>query len=168
MTTNVYVNTYTHSLVYVSDKMLRSVYDIVRLSGLDPSVLVNDWVVVDRGLTTWMHTQHLQAVHLEIYDPTNDRLVTRWDLTVIYNASTNGDGSFQEDPEAIRTAIEKAGHVPARCGYRIIATTRQGRPDVDGWSPTTARPLDGMVRQSVGTAISAPDIQAAAGYWRRV
>ena len=35
--TSVAVNTYTHSVTYVADNILKSMKDIVRLSGLDPA-----------------------------------------------------------------------------------------------------------------------------------
>ena len=41
--TSVAVNTYTHSVTYVADNILKSFKDIVRLSGLDPGKLVADW-----------------------------------------------------------------------------------------------------------------------------
>ncbi len=166
MRTSVHVSVYTHSLNYVSDRMLRSIHQIIAASGLDVSIFIDQWAVVDRGLTTWMRTRDLQSVHLEIYDSDTDQLVTRWDLNVLYEAGGE-DGGFHEDPEAILSAIVKAGHVPARCRYRILATTKEGRPDVEGWSTTSARSVDGMVRQSVGTAVASPDIQATAGYWRK-
>ncbi len=35
--TSVGVNTYTHSVTYVADNIMKSFKDIIRLSGLDPS-----------------------------------------------------------------------------------------------------------------------------------
>jgi hypothetical protein len=37
MTTTVSVNTYTHSVTYVADNILKSIKDIIRLSGLNPA-----------------------------------------------------------------------------------------------------------------------------------
>ena len=45
--TNVAVNTYTHSVTYVADNILKSLKDIIRLSGLDPSV--RGGVIVGHG-----------------------------------------------------------------------------------------------------------------------
>jgi len=39
--TTVTVNTYTYSVTYVADNILKSIKDIIRLSGLDPSNLVD-------------------------------------------------------------------------------------------------------------------------------
>jgi hypothetical protein len=41
--TTVAVYSYTHSVTYVADNILKSFKDIIRLSGLDPSNLVESW-----------------------------------------------------------------------------------------------------------------------------
>ena len=41
--TSVAVYSYTHSVTYVADNILKSFKDIIRLSGLDPTKLVEDW-----------------------------------------------------------------------------------------------------------------------------
>ena len=41
--TSVAVYTYTHSVTYVADNILKSFKDIIRLSGLDPAKFVDDW-----------------------------------------------------------------------------------------------------------------------------
>ena len=38
--TSVAVNTYTYSVTYVADNILKSMKDIIRLSGLDPTNMV--------------------------------------------------------------------------------------------------------------------------------
>jgi hypothetical protein len=52
--TSVAVNTYTHSVTYVADNILKSLKDIVRLSGLDPSKLVDGWESNMLALRTWL------------------------------------------------------------------------------------------------------------------
>ena len=47
--TSVGVYSYTHSVTYVADNILKSFKDIIRLSGLDPTKLVEDWAVLMRG-----------------------------------------------------------------------------------------------------------------------
>ena len=70
--TSVAVNTYTHSVTYVADNILKSLKDIIRLSGLDPSEFVGDWELNMRGVQTWLNTGDLESVELEIYDPMTD------------------------------------------------------------------------------------------------
>ncbi|MGH2266676.1 hypothetical protein ACQ1Z3_16415, partial [Enterococcus faecalis] len=60
--TNVVVNTYTHSVTYVADNILKSLKDIIRLSGLDPSAFVGDWELHMRGVQTWLNTGDLETV----------------------------------------------------------------------------------------------------------
>src|SRR5215203_2319669 len=50
MSTVVSVNTYTQSVTYVTDKLLTSIKNIIRLSGLNPTKLVSDWGALERGI----------------------------------------------------------------------------------------------------------------------
>ena len=54
MSTFVAVNTYTHSVTYVTGNILRSLQDIVRLSGLNPTQISEEWSVLERGISTWI------------------------------------------------------------------------------------------------------------------
>lgn len=164
--TSVVVNTYTHSVVYVADNILRSLKDIIRLSGLDPSEFVGDWDTHMRGLQTWLNSGDLETVKLEIYDPKTDDLIFRWDIEIAYGW-TGGDGSFWTDPEQLRYAIKKEGLVPSEARYRFLVQTKPGRPDVIGWSSTTGRSTTGMVRQSLGTTVEHSGLGARTSYLRR-
>lgn len=166
MSTFVAVNTYTHSVTYVTDKLLTSMKVIIRLSGLSPAKLAGQWETLERGIKRWLETQHLEQVLLEVFDPQTSTLVGRWDLAIGYGFQ--GDGSFWIDPDTISYAIQKQGVLPATCDYRIVTTTKPGRPDVDGWSSVTLLSTAGFVHQGVGTAIDGSGLTAAAGYWRKV
>lgn len=166
MSTIVYVNTYTHSVTYVTDKLLTSIKNIVRLSGLNPGKLVADWRVLERGIRTWLGTKDLKQVHLEVYDPKTDGLVGRWDLEMYYGF--DGDGSFWQDPDAIKYHIEKQGLFPSDCDYAVLTTTNPNRPNVEGWSRMALRSTSGFVKQSIGTTIDGSGLSAAAGYWRKL
>jgi hypothetical protein len=165
--TSVCAYSYTHSVTYVADNILKSLKDIIRLSGLDPAKFADDWEVNQRGIRSWLDSGHLELVTLEIYHPTTDALITRWDITVLYGWSS-GDGSFWTDTEQLRYAILKAGVVPSQAKYRLIIQNKPGRPDVEGWSPTTFRSTDGMVRQSLGATVQHQGLGANASYWRKV
>src|SRR5688572_26507418 len=102
--TSVSVYSYTHSLTYVADNILKSLKDIIRLSGLDPTKLVSDWDSNLRAISTWMTSGDLQRVVLEIYNPKTDGLITRWDIDIIYNYSS-GDGSFWTDTDQLNYHI---------------------------------------------------------------
>ena len=166
MSTHVVVNTYTHSVTYVTDKLLCSMKQIIKQSGLSPENLTSSWETLERGIERWLETQDLEELHLEVYNPGTDALVGRWDFEIFYGAQ--GDGGFWLDADAIKYAIRKQGVWPGACDYRVVATTRPGRPDVIGWSKTTLRSTDGFVRQSIGTTIDGNGLSTGTGYWRKV
>lgn len=156
---------YTHSVTYVADNILKSIKDIIVLSGMDPSNFVEDWETNIRGIRTWLESGHLEKVVLEIYHPTTDNLIRRWDVDIVYG-SGDGDGRFWTDTEQLRAAIKKAGIDPSQASYRLVVTNKNGRPDVDGWKSTTFRSTEGMVRQSLGSTVEHNGLGAQASYWR--
>ncbi len=166
MSTFVTVNTYTHSVTYVTNKLLLSLESIIRWSGLSPEKIAADWVVLEHGIKTWLETEDLTQLVLEVYNPRTDALIGRWDLEIRYGYV--GDGSFWVDTDDIRYHIQKAGVWPATCNYRVVATTKPNRPDVPGWSGTALRSTNGFVKQSIGTTIDGSGLSVGSGYWRRV
>ena len=167
MRISVSVNTYTHSVTYVSDNILRSLQDIVRLSGLSPENLANQWASIDLALKTWMKSQHLEKVILEVYDPGTSKLVRRWDLNLDYAWTGSGDGRFWVDTEQIKAAIRKAGYWSSTCHYDIIMSNKPGHPDVDGWGPCAFRSTEGFIKQSLGSTIEHCGLGASASYYRK-
>jgi hypothetical protein len=166
MSTFVVVNTYTHSVTYVADKMLHSLHQIIRESGLNPEKLTDDWDTLQRGISTWLASYHLESVTLEVFNPDTDALVGRWDFEVYYGIA--GDGAMWVNTEDIKYHIRKAGQWPSLCDYRIITSTKPGRPSVSGWSSTTFRSTEGFVRQGIGTTIDGNGhISAGTAYWRK-
>jgi len=166
MSTFVVVNTYTHSVTYVTDKMLMSLKEIIRCSGLSPEKLADQWTVLHRGIRAWLNSRDLEALILEVYNPVTDVLIGRWDFDIFYGSS--GDGGMWVNTDDIKYHIRKAGQWPSSCDYRIVLTTKDGRPDVTGWSSTTLRSTDGFVRQSVGTTIDGNGLKSGTAYWRAV
>ena len=165
MSSLVIVNTRSHSITYVTDKLLTSLKNIIRLSGLNPEKLSSDWQVLERGIRRWLESEHLQELHLEVYHPKTDKLVGRWDFEVFYGST--GDGAFWIDTDAIKYHICKAGLWPSSCEYRIVVTNKPGRPDVEGWSTTTLRSTDGFIKQSIGTIIDGGGLRTGGSYWRK-
>jgi hypothetical protein len=166
MSTFVVVNTYAYSITYVTDKILNSIKNIIRLSGLSPEKLTGEWPILERGIKKWLEGEFLEEIHLEVYNPVTDALVGRWDSEIFYGYT--GDGAFWVDPDAIKYHIKKAGVWPSTCEYRIVVTTKPGRPDVAGWGTATLRSTDGFLKQSIGTTIDGSGLSAGTGYWRKV
>ncbi len=168
MSTFVTVNTYTHSVTYVTGNILRSLQDIVRLSGLNPTQISEEWSVLERGISTWVDSKHLETIVLEVYNPSTNLLIGRWDIDIAYEWSGAGGGRFWVDTEQIKFAIKKAGVWPSDSKYSIICQTKNGRPNVDGWSTVQFRSTAGMVKQSLGTTIEHSGLGAASSYYRKV
>jgi hypothetical protein len=165
MSTFVAVNTYTHSVTFVTENILRSLQDIVRLSGLDPGKISDDWKSLELGIRTWIDSKHLETIVLEVYNPSTDVLIKRWDIEISYG--WDGDsGRFWVDTDQIKMAIKKAGVWPADSNYRIVCCNKDGRPHVIGWSPTTLRSTSSLIKQSLGTTIEHNGLGAAASFYR--
>lgn len=164
--TTVAVNTYTHSVTYVADNILKSIKDIIRLSGLDPSKLVDGWDTYMRALKVWLDGQYLERAVLEIFNPKTDALVLRWDMDIVYNWSS-GDGGFWTDTDQLRYHIRKAGLAPSDADYRLLLKHKPGAPDVSGWSTSPYRSTAAMTRQSLGSTIEHSGLGANTAYWRQ-
>lgn len=163
--TTVSAYSYTHSVTYVADNVLKSLKDIIRMSGMDPSKLANEWESTHLAIRTWLGTQHLEKVVLEVYNPLNNALVLRWDIDIVYQWS-GSDGVFYTDTDQLRYHITKAGVAPASANYDILLKNKPGRPDVVGWGTGSYRATDAMVRQSLGSTIEHSGLGANAAYWR--
>lgn len=164
---SVSVNTYTHSVTYLADNMLKSVKDIIVLSGLDPSAFVGDWEFYKTGMRTWLQSGHLEKVILEVFDPANDALIVRWDIEVAYGWSSDADGSFWTDTDQLRYAIRKSGVPPSRARYRFLVIRKEGFANVAGWVSVQFRSTNGMIRQSLGTTVEHSGLGASTSYLRR-
>lgn len=158
---------YTHSVTYVTDNILKSLKDIIVLSGLDPAKFVESWESNKRAMKAWLDSGHLTKVVLEVYDPSNDQLIIRWDIEIVYSWQAAGDGSFWTDTDQLRYAIKKAGVIPSLAKYDLILQNKNGRPDVEGWSSCSYRSTDGMAKQSLGTTVEHSGLGGQTGYWRK-
>jgi HORMA domain. len=165
MSTSVAVHSYVYSVNFVTDKMLLSLKEVIRESGLNPAKMTDDWAVLEAGIRTWLEGRYLERLVLEVYSKDEAKLVHRWDFDIDYD--TDGDGSMWVDTDEILYNLRKAGLTPKDCEYRFVAINAPGWPQVNGWSATTLRATDGFVRQSIGRTIDGSGIAASTAYWRR-
>ncbi|HTQ38188.1 MAG TPA: hypothetical protein VMJ32_04125 [Pirellulales bacterium] len=156
---------YTHTVTYVTTKMLLLLKEIIREIGLDPSKFSDEWETNERAISTWLASRDLQRATLEIYNPRDGALAARWDMDVVY--ATVGDGCLWADTAAARYAIAKAGLVPSSCRYDILLKTAPGRPDVYGWGPCDFRSTEGFKRYAVGATVGGNGLSAQTAYWSR-
>lgn len=163
--TGVNTNSRVHSLNFVSNNTLKSIKDIIRESGLDPSKMIGDSKVLLDGIRKWMDSGDLESVILEIIDPMSDNLIVRWDLEIVYD-EFQSDNVFFVDTEQIKLAVSKAVSLPSSAKYKIVVVTKPGSKDISGWVPCNLRTTDGMVRQSFGTNIRQNEFGVNVSFWR--
>ncbi|MEW1568586.1 HORMA domain containing protein [Streptomyces sp. NPDC093509] len=170
MSSAVHVNSHAHAVTHVSTGLIRGLRRIVKESGLDPAKMTNQWPILENGVETWLESRHLRSLVLEIHDPSRrsgDDLVGRFDFTIDYGYYPEADGELWLDPDTVYYTVRKAGAVPSRCDYRIVADNKPGRPDVAGWSTTSLRSTAGFTRHEVGTAIGGGSLGAGLSYYAR-
>ncbi len=167
--TSVVVNVHTQATTHVAANVLRSIRQIIKGCGLSTTKMLDQWAVLEAGVATWLQSGGLEALILEVYDP-SDRLDDRrgrFDFTIDYAHYGDGDGELWLDPETVRRTILKNGSYPSACDYRFVATTSSGRPNVDGWSTATLRSTAGFERHTVGTAVGGGNLGGSLAYYRR-
>ncbi|MBS0631618.1 MAG: HORMA domain containing protein [Verrucomicrobia bacterium] len=167
MSTTVSVNTYTHTATYIAAKMMLTLKEIVRETGLRPENMAGIWSSLEAGLAFYLRNQQLQTVVLEVHPAgrPND-LAGRWDLEINYSSSSTSDGgSFWTDTDLIRYSIAKSGAYPSTCSYRFLITVAPGAPDLAGWESATFLSTDRFTRYSLGSQIGAPGANVETHYW---
>jgi len=166
MSTTVAVNTYAHTATYIAGKILLTLKEIVRESGLDPAQLGTSWKSLEEAAAFYLRAQQLRSLTLEVYPASLPAsLAGRWDLELTYSTGGGDDGSFGTDTTLIRYSIAKAGLQPQNCGYRFVMSVAPGSPDFPGWGPTKFLSTDNFTRYSVGSQIGAPGAKVEAVYW---
>ena len=165
MSTATFVISYAYTVTHVTAKILHILTNIIRDIGLDPAKFTRSWAVYENGISAWLASRHLQRVTLEVYDPTTNNLLTRWDMDVVY--SSVGDGDLWYDAAAVRYAIAKAGLAPSSCLYDIKLNTLADRPYVAGWEDCAFRSTEGFNRYAVGATIGGNGLSTETAYWSR-
>ncbi len=165
MSTYTFTYSRTHTSVFVADNMRNLLRDIISLSGLDPTNLVDDWKTTGEAVKTWLSTGDLTRVTIEFFIPGSNKACLRWDFPISYDGSGVDDDMWLAK-ELVRNTIAKAGKPPANAKYEVILSTKPGRPNVPGMSSVEFRSTEGLVERTSGTAIATPDIMATMKYWR--
>jgi|SRR2546428_4919414 len=155
----------THTVTFVADNMRNVLGYIIREAGLDPSNLSDDWIVIGRGVRTWLETRDLLEITLEFYWPGSDSATGRWDFPINYDGS-GVDDDMWVDKEHLRRTVAKAVPPPLGCKYRVVLVTRPERPDVPGFVATTLRSTGKLESRCTGTVVATGDIRASIKYWR--
>ncbi len=166
MPTTVHVNTHTYATTHVATNLILSLKQLVMGCGLNPINYIGDWIILERGVVTWLRSRHLKQLVLEIYCPITNYLKKRFDFNIDYGYYPNGDGDLWIDRETVNFALRKAGTVPSYCSYNIIALRSPGFPAVQGWYPTHFRSTSDFKWGSVGAAVGGGSLSSSLHYWK--
>ena len=165
--THTFTYTRTHTSIYVADNMGSLLRDLINLSGLDPSKLVNSWQTLGKAVQVWLESGHLKSITIEFFEPGSDGLLTRWDFPISYDGS-GVDDDMWVDKQLVRQTIEKSPKPSANASYRVLLTAPgSDRPFVQGIEDTFFRSTEGFVSRSSGTSIATHDIMAGITYWKK-
>jgi len=167
MSTMVVVNTLTHSITFVTEKLLWSMKRIIIFAGLDTSDLISSWYLLEKGISTWLKSKDLRGATIEVFKKSDDSLITRIDFRIDYSYGSGDDGDFWVDVEPLKHAITKCGTLPQNCKYDVILLTEKHAPDVEGFVDTNFRSTEGFTCHSVGTTIGTNHIGTQLDYWRK-
>ena len=165
--TTVSVRSYTHTVTYVVDNILKTFKDIITLSGLSPAKMVGNWGITQNAMTTWINSGDLIGVTLEVYNPLTDALITRWDVDVVYAYSSSNE-RFWTDTDQLAYEIKKAGVWPKDASYDLILRSKVGRPDVTGMVACEFRSTDGFAKKTLGTTVEHSGLGGNASVYRRL
>lgn len=160
-----FIDTKAYSVSFLADKLMHSVKEIIRESGLDPTKLARQWTTLERGIGRWLTSQDLLKVSVEIYHPKKNRLVGRWDMDIIY--AYDGDGTLGCNLNPIRQLIEQEGTVPEQCDYRVLIVAKEGAEDVIGWDDLDSCDAGEVRPKRLGHLLWAGDMAVDYSYWRK-
>ena len=154
--TAVRVNTTAYATTHVATNMLKSIRKSRVGWPRHRAGLLNNWAVLENGVSTWLGSGHLQSLVLEVFDPTlatGKDLVGRFDFVIDYGYYGDGNGELWLDPDTVsyasaRTAATRVDAATASWPTRCP----ENRQSPDG-SDMTFRSTNGFTRHTVGAAI---------------
>lgn len=156
--------TFTHVTTYFADKMLMLLGNIIRDSGLSMTQFTSIRSVLELGIKTWLESDHLRSVTLEIFKPDTTTLIRRWDLD--WDKCDIAESGFWVDIRDIKYHLAKAGVLAADCTYSFLVDTKPGRPTVPGWGTGKYADTGGLKQFCLGTTVSAGGYGSRTSYWK--
>lgn len=165
--TYVHASVYAHTqnIIFMSDNLQIALREVIRENGLSPQKLVQDWVIVERGIRTWLATGHLTRIVVEFFKPGASIASARWDIPISYSGSGLEDDLWL-DKAYLRQLIAKSARPSADCSYRVILCTSSGAPDVEGFRDCAFLSTGTLAARSAGTVIATGTMLAGMTYWR--
>jgi hypothetical protein len=123
--------------------------------------------VIERGIRTWLSSGHLRAVRYELFDPHRDEAYEVCVVDLTYSTEAKEDAVAVKAPiEQLEELCTKLEKLPPGAQFRIMAINAEGYGKVEGWEPSTPRPLIGGVKEEhkVGEAFGYGQIDGRTTY----
>jgi hypothetical protein len=155
----------THSIVFLSDNLRNTLREVIREYGLSPEKLMQDWDTIERGIKTWLSSQHLKTVTVEFFKSGSSVALAKWEFPVVYTGSGVDDDMWL-DKNYLRQLIAKSARPSSDCSYRIVLSNHPGAATVSGFVDTDFLSTGQLAARHSGTVIATGHMTAGATYWR--
>lgn len=179
-------STWTQTTNFVVVSTVGFLFDYAQARGLGTDKITNKRDDLESALYTYINTRHLRKVSIEVYEEgasRSEEAVERFDLTFEVKDPKDLTKSEQEEMvdkefnqyrKDVMKQLQDLDSLPENVDYRILIwcvpenDLGQEKPDVDGWSSTSARSTDNLNKKNIGDdAIKTPAITADASLWVR-
>lgn len=177
--------TWTQTTNFVVTSTVGFLFDYAQARGLGTDRISNKREELESALYTYINTRHLRKVSIEVYEQgasKSDEAIERFDLT--YEVKDPDDLSdsdiqrlqdkdFNQYRKDVMEQLQELDTLPQNVDYRILIWCApendlgQPKPDVEGWSSTTARSTDQLEKKDLGDAVNTGPINADASIWIR-
>lgn len=165
---------------FVANETATFLLNYIDHRNLNVQKLVDMREKLEGAIWTYLSSGHLTRVIVEVYRDSNDELIERFDLKYDITSPENlsqqeiedmNETNFQSYHEEIMGELRKYDPPPDGCTYRIMIgykTTNdlgESPPDLDGWTSANPRDTSSLNKNSLGDAIDAGPVDAAAEFW---
>ncbi|MFC7078316.1 hypothetical protein [Haloarcula halophila] len=181
---------WTETANFVVNSTVGFLFDYAQARGLGTDRISNKREELESALYTYLNTRHLRRVSIEVYEEgagKDDEAIERFDLTFDVKDPDNlsddeikklQDRDFNQYRKDVMSQLQDLDSLPSNVNYRILIwcvsenDLGQPKPDVKGWSSTTARSTDHLSKKNLGddedgSAIRAGAVNADASLWIR-
>jgi len=139
------------SLTYTANEIFRHAYTIAQKRALDTGEISRDKEVLTSAFHTWLATQTLQALEMEVLDPWGT-LVEKWAWSFDYTDKPDAENTSPIDK--LEEALGKLKPLAAGCRVRFFVRLKPGAPAVKGWGDAMPANDAHLARVDVGEILT--------------
>jgi len=150
----------------VANELVRILQDLVHQRGLPLDYMHRCHEILVSGFRTWLTSRWLKGAILEVWEPTSNQLVERYDLELDYQPPRSGGAErFETRIKEVAAALSRLPQKHPNREYRVIADLNPGAPMLPGWEETNLRDTSHLQRQEGGNVIDTARIGVAFHFW---